>query len=86
MLLLLSKEIAMSMRDSKEGAMPTYITVDWGHLGVVLDLLDHGCDIEAKNKFGLPPGLFAYKSGFSIAAQIESYSERISQSFPPGLS
>ena len=76
--LLLSKKADMSIRESREGAMPIHIAAAYGHLGVVLELLDHGCDKEAKNKFGLTPGLIAYKSGhFNIAAKLESYNKGV---------
>ena len=84
--LLLSKKADVSVRESKHGAMPIHIAAGWGHLGVVLELLDHGCDIGAKNKLGLTPGLIAYKCGhLNVAAKIESYSEETSQSSPLGL-
>ena len=74
--LLLLRKADMTIGDSRKGRLPIHIAASFGELGVVMELLDHGCPIEVKDKSGLTPELTAYKCGhFDVGAAIGSYAK-----------
>ena len=74
--LLLLRKADMTIGDSRKGRLPIHIAASFGELGVVMELLDHGCPIEVKDKWGLTPELTAYKCGhFDVGAAIGSYAK-----------
>lgn len=73
--LLLSRGADPSAKD-KEGETMLHYACKGSDISsvFVMELLDHGCPIEVKDKSGLTPELTAYKYGhFDVAAAIGSY-------------